>query len=103
MAYRIVSPFLKSDWYPRFAGNEQVNATGLFAMLDPEQHGQRRKLLGQHFTDTWTKRPEPSIAKNAWLAVATMNDEMEAQAYADVLKRFVFMVCRALSCLASQI
>ncbi|KAJ9165730.1 Cytochrome P450 [Coniochaeta hoffmannii] len=86
--HRIGSGFLKSSWYQAF---NKAPEPGIFSMIDPKQHAQRRKLFAKAFSNASLKANwEPSIREKAELAVARIKDEAQ-RGEADVLKWWTLM------------
>jgi cytochrome P450 len=48
--HKIGTKYLKSDWYQRLANFPKA---GIFTMIDPKEHGPRRKLLSRSFSKTY--------------------------------------------------
>lgn len=70
--HKIGTKYMKSSWYQRLANFPKA---GVFTMLDPREHGQRRKLLSRSFSrsylvDNW----EPVVREKALLAVKKIRD-----------------------------
>lgn len=70
--HKIGTKFLKSEWYLRLANFPKP---GVFTMLDPREHGPRRKLLSRSFSrsylvDNW----ESTVREKAFLAVTKIRE-----------------------------
>lgn len=48
--HKIGTKYLKSEWYQRLANFPKA---GIFTMIDPRQHGSRRKLLSRSFSRSY--------------------------------------------------
>ncbi|KAJ4344904.1 hypothetical protein N0V95_006104 [Ascochyta clinopodiicola] len=65
--HKIGTKYMKSDWYLRLANFPKA---GVFTMLDPREHGPRRKLLSRSFSRTYlVENWESTVREKALLAV----------------------------------
>ncbi|KAF2130179.1 cytochrome P450 [Dothidotthia symphoricarpi CBS 119687] len=65
--HKIGTKYLKSEWYLRLANFPKA---GVFTMLDPREHGPRRKLLSRSFSRTYlVEHWESVVREKALLAV----------------------------------
>ena len=65
--HKIGTKYLKSTWYQRLANFPKA---GVFTMIDPREHGPRRKLLSRSFSRTYlVENWEPVVREKARLAV----------------------------------
>lgn len=65
--HKIGTKYMKSEWYLRLANFPKA---GVFTMLDPKEHGPRRKLLSRSFSRTYlVDNWEPVVREKALLAV----------------------------------
>lgn len=65
--HKIGTKYLKSEWYLRLANFPKA---GVFTMLDPREHGPRRKLLSRSFSRTYlVENWEHKVREKALLAV----------------------------------
>ncbi|KAF6811627.1 cytochrome p450 [Colletotrichum sojae] len=102
--HRVGGAFLKSSWYaqstkPPDAGPR--HETSLFAMTDPKQHAQRRKLLSRVFTKHSLRRDwEPAVREKVILAVERMRSEAEKGGRCNVLRWWTMMATDVISHLA---
>ncbi|KAH7087218.1 cytochrome P450 [Paraphoma chrysanthemicola] len=77
--HKIGTKYMKSEWYLRLVNFPKA---GVFTMLDPREHGPRRKLLSRSFSrsylvDNW----EPVVREKALLAVTKIKaDAVESTA-----------------------
>lgn len=72
---------MKSEWYLRLANFPKA---GVFTMLDPREHGSRRKLLSRAFSRTYlVENWESVVREKALLAVTKIRREAE-QSPADI-------------------
>ena len=88
--YKVGGPYLKSEWYDTFTGNQ--NARNLFTMTNPHQHGHHRRLTAFNFSEKWIANLEPFIARNVQKASLRMDEESKMKGYFDAFKWFMFMV-----------
>lgn len=73
--HKIGTKYLKSDWYQRLANFPKL---GIFTMIDPHQHGPRRKLLSRSFSRSYlVENWEPVVRQKALLAVQKIKDAAE--------------------------
>jgi cytochrome P450 len=65
--HKIGTKYLKADWYQRLANFPKL---GVFTMIDPREHGPRRKLLSRSFSRTYlVENWEPVVRQKALLCV----------------------------------
>lgn len=65
--HKIGTKYMKSEWYLRLANFPKA---GVFTMLDPREHGPRRKLLSRSFSRTYlVENWESTVREKALLAV----------------------------------
>ena len=85
--HKVGSPFTKSQWYQKF--NESSHP-GIFALIDPREHGVRRRLFAQSFSNTSMLKFETVIRNKVDLAVSKIKrDALAGQA--DILRWFTFL------------
>ncbi|CZR66973.1 related to cytochrome P450 [Phialocephala subalpina] len=85
--HRINSGYHKTLWY-EMVNNQEV--PGIFAIRDPKQHAQRRRLLARGFSKSYLKEYwEDSIREKAELAVAKIKRDA-TKGSADILKWWTF-------------
>jgi cytochrome P450 len=71
--HKIGSKYLKSTWYQRLANFPKA---GVFTMIDPREHGPRRKLLSRSFSRTFlVENWEEVVREKARLAVEKIRKE----------------------------
>lgn len=77
--HKIGTKYMKSDWYMRLANFPKA---GVFTMLDPHEHGPRRKLLSRSFSRTYlVENWESTVREKALLAVEKIKgDAMRSSA-----------------------
>ncbi|KAH7077018.1 cytochrome P450 [Paraphoma chrysanthemicola] len=65
--HKIGTKYMKSEWYLRLVNFPKA---GVFTMLDPREHGPRRKLLSRSFSRSYlVENWEPVVREKAFLAV----------------------------------
>ncbi|KAH9879221.1 hypothetical protein J1614_002660 [Plenodomus biglobosus] len=70
--HKIGTKFMKSEWYLRLANFPKA---GVFTMLDPLEHGPRRKLLSRSFSRSYlVENWESKVREKASLAVAKIRE-----------------------------
>ncbi|KAL6169594.1 hypothetical protein ACJQWK_04607 [Exserohilum turcicum] len=77
--HKIGTKYLKSEWYLRLANFPKA---GVFTMLDPREHGPRRKLLSRSFSRSYLLQYwEPVVKEKARLAAQKIKaDAMQGSA-----------------------
>jgi cytochrome P450 len=85
--HRVGSDFRKSDWYTVFNNSAYP---GIFALIDQKEHGIRRRLFAQNFSNTSLSRFEPQIREKVDTAISKIKRDALASR-ADILKWFTFM------------
>ncbi|KAJ5057105.1 cytochrome P450 [Bipolaris maydis] len=77
--HKIGTKYMKSEWYLRLANFPKA---GVFTMLDPREHGPRRKLLSRSFSRSYLVQYwEPVVKEKALLAVQKIKaDAMKSTA-----------------------
>ncbi|KAF1350640.1 sterigmatocystin biosynthesis P450 monooxygenase [Delphinella strobiligena] len=85
--HRIGGGFLKSGWYTSFVGDVPP---GIFSMIDPKQHAQRRRLLAQGFSKSNILNYEQVVREKVDLAVSKIERDAKIGG-ADILKWFTYM------------
>jgi cytochrome P450 len=79
--HKIGTKYMKSEWYLRLANFPKA---GVFTMLDPREHGPRRKLLSRSFSRSYlVENWEPIVRQKALLAVSKIKTDA-VQSTADV-------------------
>jgi hypothetical protein len=79
--HKIGTKYMKSEWYLRLANFPKA---GVFTMLDPREHGPRRKLLSRSFSRSYlVENWEPIVRQKALLAVTKIKADA-VQGTADV-------------------
>jgi cytochrome P450 len=72
---------MKSEWYLRLANFPKA---GVFTMLDPREHGPRRKLLSRSFSRTYLVENWESVVREKALLAVTKIKADAVQNTADV-------------------
>lgn len=86
--HRIGGGFLKAPWYAEATGAPEP---GIFDMIDPKQHSQRRKLFSRAFSNSSLRQNwEPAIREKVELAVSRIKAEAQT-GDSDILKWWTFM------------
>ncbi|KAH3905734.1 hypothetical protein HBI56_211510 [Parastagonospora nodorum] len=77
--HKIGTKYMKSEWYLRLANFPKA---GVFTMLDPREHGARRKLLSRSFSRSYlVENWEPAVREKALLVVTKIKvDAMQSTA-----------------------
>ncbi|KAF2118511.1 cytochrome P450 [Lophiotrema nucula] len=71
--HKIGTKYLKSNWYQKLANFPKL---GLFTMIEPREHGQRRKLLSRPFSRTYlVEHWEEVVREKALLCVEKIRDD----------------------------
>ncbi|KAK6610256.1 cytochrome P450 [Botrytis cinerea] len=85
--HRISKPFLKSPWYQNFVSEPE----GAFSMIDPKEHGIRRKLFAHAFSKSSLRTNwENEVREKASMVVKKIKrDALIGEV--DILKFFMFM------------
>ena len=65
--------------------------TNVFNIIDPKEHGLRRRLLSSPISDSALRSMESIINDKVSLAIHKMKEEMEMRGVADVFKWWMFM------------
>lgn len=73
--HKIGTKYLKSEWYLRLANFPKA---GVFTMLDPREHGPRRKLLSRSFSRTYLVEHWESVVREKVL-LAVQKIKADAQ------------------------
>lgn len=91
--HRVGGGFVKGPWYDSGAsGVPGVREPGVFAMRDPQQHAERRRLFARAFSKTALRTHwEPDVRRTAEKAVARIRAEARGGDGADVLKWWTLM------------
>jgi len=79
--HKIGTKYMKSEWYLRLANFPKA---GVFTMLDPREHGPRRKLLSRSFSRTYLVEHWESVVRDKALMAVTKIKADATQATADV-------------------
>jgi cytochrome P450 len=70
--HKIGTKYLKSDWYARLANFPKH---GIFTMVDPKEHGPRRKLLSGSFSKSYLMKHWEGVVRadvfNWWMLLAS--------------------------------
>ncbi|KAF1944094.1 cytochrome P450 [Clathrospora elynae] len=66
--HKIGTKYMKSDWYLRMVNFPKA---GVFTMLDPREHGSRRKLLSRSFSRTYLVENWESVVREKVLLAVT--------------------------------
>lgn len=85
--HRIGGGYLKSGWYTEFVGDVPP---GVFSMIDPMQHAQRRRLFAQSFSNSNILNNEQIVRDKVDLAVSKIDRDAKIGG-ADILKWFTYM------------
>ncbi|CAK7224183.1 hypothetical protein SEUCBS140593_005484 [Sporothrix eucalyptigena] len=86
--HRIGGGFLKGPWY---TGTNNAPEPGIFAMVNPKDHAQRRRLFAKAFSNTSLRQNwEPTVQEKVKLAVSRIKEEA-MQGEADMLKWWTLM------------
>jgi cytochrome P450 len=73
--HRIGTKYMKSSWYLRLANFPKP---GVFTMLDPREHGARRKLLSRPFSRSYlVENWEATVREKALLAVTKIKQDAQ--------------------------
>jgi hypothetical protein len=86
--HRVGSGFLKSVWYQNLTLKAGTN---IFNIINPKEHGVRRRLLSAPISDSSLKLMESLINEKVSLAIQKIKEEMECRGAADVFKWWMFM------------
>lgn len=66
--HKIGTKYLKSQWYQQLANFPKA---GVFTMIDPREHGLRRKLLSRSFSRSYLlEHWEPTVREKVELCIA---------------------------------
>ncbi|KAF1836653.1 cytochrome P450 [Decorospora gaudefroyi] len=79
--HKIGTKYMKSEWYLRLANFPKA---GVFTMLDPREHGPRRKLLSRSFSRTYLIENWESVVREKALLAVTKIKADAVQHTADV-------------------
>ena len=79
--HKIGTKYMKSEWYLRLANFPKA---GVFTMLDPHEHGPRRKLLSRSFSRTYLVENWESVVREKALLAVTKIKADAMQSTADV-------------------
>ena len=79
--HKIGTKYMKSEWYLRLANFPKA---GVFTMLDPREHGPRRKLLSRSFSRTYLVEHWESVVRDKALMAVTKIKADAMQSTADV-------------------
>jgi cytochrome P450 len=79
--HKIGTKYMKSEWYLRLANFPKA---GVFTMLDPREHGPRRKLLSRSFSRTYLVENWESVVREKALLAVTKIKADAVQNTADV-------------------
>ncbi|CAO2656693.1 Nn.00g054960.m01.CDS01 [Neocucurbitaria sp. VM-36] len=79
--HKIGTKYMKSDWYLRLANFPKP---GVFTMLDPREHGSRRKLLSRSFSRTYLVENWESVVREKALLAVTKIKADATKGTADV-------------------
>lgn len=75
--HRIGGGFLKGPWY---SGNNNAPELGIFAMANPKDHAQRRRLFAKAFSYASLRQNwEPTVHDKVKLAVSRIKEDMQSQ------------------------
>ncbi|KAK0261559.1 hypothetical protein LTR35_017868 [Friedmanniomyces endolithicus] len=87
--HKIGSGYVKSDWYQHFT--DSFSNPSIFPMIDPKEHGERRRLYASTFSTSFLKKVEPQIHTKVGLFLRGLKEEVERTGSTDILKWSVFM------------
>ncbi|KAK7423718.1 hypothetical protein QQX98_000908 [Neonectria punicea] len=93
--HRIGGVFLESPWYQSF---RKGATTDVFSVINPKEHGQKRRLLAPLFSNSalmnnWS----PIVIENVTMAVDKIKLEAVQTGHADVYKWWTFMTADVIS------
>jgi len=87
--HRVGSKFTKSIWYQQFTNFPKA---GVFTMLDPREHGPRRRLLSRPFSRTHlVEHWERIVKEKVKLCVAKIRRDAEGGGRAEVLNWWMLL------------
>lgn len=86
--HRIGTSFRKSDWYSKLTTTLEHN---IFSLVDPKAHQERRRLLSHPLSEGSLRELEPVVLENVELAIHRIQEHMDTDGSADLLKWFFFM------------
>lgn len=86
--HRIGTSFRKSDWYSKLTTTREHN---IFSLVDPKAHQERRRLLSHPLSEGSLRELEPVVLENVELAIHKIQERMDTDGSADLLKWFFFM------------
>jgi cytochrome P450 len=89
--HKIGTGFLKTDFYQRLTHHESDCLTS-FAMRDPKQHIQRRKLLASPMSKNGLSQWEDLIHEKLQMAIDGIKRSATVDGKANILAWFTFMV-----------
>ncbi|PQE19795.1 cytochrome P450 protein [Rutstroemia sp. NJR-2017a WRK4] len=85
--HNFTKPFLKSPWYQSFT----FGSGGIFTMIDPKEHSNRRKLFSQAMSKSYLRTNwEVEVRKKVEMAVQKIRRDA-LQGEADIFKWFTYM------------
>ncbi|KAJ5712106.1 cytochrome P450 [Penicillium malachiteum] len=86
------SQFRKSDWYKKFTNSEgKFDSPGLFAMTDPREHGNRKRLFSQQFSNSSIMSKKSVIRAKIHMAVDKFSRDAHVNGFADIMKWWTFL------------
>ncbi|KAH7124048.1 cytochrome P450 [Dendryphion nanum] len=86
--HKIGTKYLKSTWYQRLANFPK---TGVFTMIDPREHGPRRKLLSRSFSRTYLVENWESVVRDKALLCINKIKTAAKQDKADVFNWWMLL------------
>ncbi|BCR85523.1 cytochrome P450 [Aspergillus chevalieri] len=86
--HRVGTSFRKSDWYSKLTTAREHN---IFSLVDPKAHQERRRLLSHPLSEGPLRELEPVVLENVELAIRKIQERMDTDGSADLLKWFFFM------------
>ncbi|KAJ5704261.1 hypothetical protein N7493_011399 [Penicillium malachiteum] len=90
--HSVGSQFRKSEWYKKFTNSEgKFDSPGLFAMTDPREHGNRKILFSQQFSNSSIMSKESVIRANIHMAVDKFSRDAHVNGFADIMKWWTFL------------
>ncbi|KAJ5725053.1 uncharacterized protein N7483_006410 [Penicillium malachiteum] len=90
--HSIGSQFLRTEWYKTFTNSEgKHDSPGLFAMTDPREHGNRKRLFSQQLSNSSIMSKETLIRAKITMAVDKFSRDAHVNGFADIMKWWTFL------------
>lgn len=91
--HRVGSGFTKAPWYTTFnRESRHDHERGIFAILSPKLHAERRKLLSYGFSQKALRGWEDILQTKVKMAIAGIQADLKKSGEADILAWLMFMV-----------